>query len=149
MRSFAQWRLFITLTFEDDEVSLVTARSKFRKLIQILNSDLLGHHYTRMVGHCYFSYVIAWERQKRGAWHIHMLTDDNVNLDLLHAVWKRLSGFAWNSIVRDQSIVGYLTKYISKGGDLEWYRKGGLCRPAFVPYWYTVGKTKPPADVSA
>lgn len=147
MRGFAVWRLFITLTFEDDTVSRETATAKFRKLLQILNTDLYGHHYTRIVGHCYFSYVIAWERQKRGAWHIHMLTDDNVNLQLMHDVWKRMSGFSWNTIVKDQEIVGYLTKYITKGGDLDFYAKECAGKaPAFVPMWYMVGKRKPPAE---
>ena len=136
VRGFAQWQSFVTLTFRDI-VTRDQSENQFRFLIQVLNRDLFGNHYTRIVGHSYFAYAAGWEHQKRGALHLHVLVDRRINYDLVHAVWGKMSGFAWIEPVVDlEPVVGYLSKYVSKGGELSLYKPAKVKEPAFRPLWY-------------
>lgn len=150
----ASWRSFITLEFKDI-VGRDRARACWRSLVQTLNRDLWGNHYTRDVGHCYFAYLVGYEQQKRGSFHLHALVDRPVNYQLIHDTWHILGGdaqaklnpsdrshigFAWIDQIKDViASVVYVTKYVSKGGDLEihlpqkWvYKK----EPPFKPMWW-------------
>ena len=136
LRDFANWKWFLTLTTRD-----ILTRDQIEHLwfylVRVMNSDLFGHHYTRIVGHSYFSYCVGFEYQQRGALHLHALVDQNINLNLVHAVWKKMAGFAWVRPVDDLGrAVDYLAKYVSKGGDLSLYRCPVVKQPPFTPYWY-------------
>lgn len=129
-----EWQSFITLTFKD-EVSRETVLKKFHSLVQILNRDLYGKHYTRIVGHSYFSYAVALESQRRGVLHVHMLVDKPIKFDLVHIVWNKIAGFAYIKPVKNKDVIGYLLKYVTKGGDVDVYRCGEWKDPAFLPMW--------------
>ena len=134
----APWLVFLTLTFRD-EIPLDSAVRRFKLLVSVLNKSLLGKHYTRYVGHSYFSYVMAVEDQKRGVPHIHALTDKPLDFALIHAWWPVGSGFAWTSIVRDRGrSVWYVAKYVSKGGELVPYKASVDFTPVPPPVWWMV-----------
>jgi len=136
IRGFADWKLFLTLTFRDI-VTRDQAEHLFRFLIQVMNQDLYGNHYTRIVGHSYFSYVAGFENQKRGALHIHVLVDQRVHFDLVHSIWQKVAGYAWIEPVRDLSrAVSYVSKYVVKGGDLQVWKQCNFKDPSFCPMWF-------------
>jgi hypothetical protein len=136
VKSFAQWQHFITLTFRDI-VTREQSEHQFRFLIQVLNRDLFGNNYTRIVHHCYFAYVAGWEHQKRGALHLHVLVDRPVHYSVIHAVWQKMAGFAWVEPVSDlDGIISYMAKYVTKGGDLTIYKPAVVKQPKFQPYWF-------------
>jgi hypothetical protein len=123
---FADWKLFITLTYRYDGVSVQKSKHDFIKLINVLNKDALGEHYKDKVGRCYFTYVLGTEMQSRDVIHFHFLVDDRINLNLLHDHWNKYCGFAWIDIIRsgdELKVVDYCTKYITKDGNLEIYKK--------------------------
>lgn len=136
VKGFADWKSFLTLTFRDI-VTRDQSENQFRYLLQVLNRDLFGNHYTRIVGHSYFAYVSAWEHQKRGALHLHVLVDRPINFRLVHTVWNKMAGFAWIEPVKDlDTTVSYISKYVSKGGDLSVHKPLKVKEPAFKPMWY-------------
>ena len=133
------WVNFLTLTFKDITPPDV-ARSKFNYLVQVLNRDAFGKHYVRKVGHSYFSYVLAVEYQRRGVIHFHVLTDRNINYDLLHRYWNIAAGFAWAEPVKDKcKVIAYCSKYCVKGGNVDIYESESYKTPmigALPPYWW-------------
>lgn len=137
--NFSDWKNFVTLTFEK-EYSRDTVWSYWRSLVQLLNNDLYGHHYTRVVGHCYFSYCLAFEKQERGAYHLHALVNDRLNFHLIHEFWNSVAGYAWISRIKDkEGCSKYVSKYVVKEGDLVMYRPkiGEKTKlPKFIPSWY-------------
>lgn len=139
VNNFADWKNFVTLTFEK-EYSRDTVWQYWRTLVQMLNSDLYGHHYTRLVGHSYFSYCLAFERQDRGAYHLHALVDNRLNFKLIHDFWNHIAGFAWIEVIRKkEGCALYVSKYVIKEGDLVLYRPPEGLKikpPAFLPIWY-------------
>lgn len=141
--NFADWKHFGTLTFREIQSS-DQVWNQFRFLLQVLNRDLFGNHYTRIVGHNYFAYAVGLEMQKRGALHLHFLADRPINYNIIHAVWQKMSGWAWITPATDRDrAVAYLAKYITKGGDLSLYRPREVKQPAFVPYWFDPEKIDP------
>jgi hypothetical protein len=137
VRGFADWKLFATLTFRDF-VTRDQSEHMFRMMVQILNQDLYGNHYMRIVGHSYFSYVVGYEYQKRGALHLHALIDQRVNFDLLHPIWNKMAGWCWVEPVTDlQKVVSYISKYVVKDGDLWVWKQHKFKMPSFVPMWFS------------
>ena len=133
---FANWQSFITLTSREI-VTRDQIEHKFTWLVQRLNADLFGNNYTRIVGHSYFSYAIGLEHQKRDVLHAHVLVDRKVHFDLIHRLWNTISGFAHIVPVKDAvGAAGYLSKYVSKGGDLSLYKAVKVKEPRFQPGWY-------------
>ena len=133
---FTDWKSFITLTSRDI-VTRDQIEHKFRWLVRRLNSGLFGNNYTRIVGHSYFSYALGLEYQKRDVLHAHVLVDRKVNFEAIHQIWNSLSGFAYIVPVVDAvGAAGYLSKYVSKGGDLSLYRAVKVKEPVFKPMWY-------------
>jgi len=133
---FADWRTFVTFTFQK-EYSRDTVLNYWRSLIQQLNTSLFGHHYTRIVGHSYFSYVVCFEKQERGAYHLHALTAGRINYKMIKDFAKHTSGWAQIESARDRKAVSiYCTKYVIKEGDLVLYRPLKVKQPAFKPLWY-------------
>lgn len=133
--SKSDWKLFLTITFEDFHTREMVQK-KWRSLVQILNRDLFRNHYTRIVGHSYFGYAYALEHQKRGALHVHALIDSPIRFDLCHGIGKLWRSFFWIEKVEGIRQVAYVTKYVTKGGDVELYIPKVYKKPAFVPMWY-------------
>ena len=142
---FAKWTSFVTLTFEQADrthnVTRTEAQFKFRRLVQVLNTDLYGHHYTRIVGHSYFAYALAFENHKSGLLHMHALLDNRTNWSLIMRYWqgdKRPFHMGIANISRaDIDVhVKYLCKYVTKGGEVVLYKPGKLKEPSFSPLWY-------------
>ena len=133
------WKTFITLTFKDETTQDV-AKSKFRYLVQVLNRDAFGSHYTQKVGHSYFSYILAMEYQRRGVPHFHVLADKPINFDLVHRYWNAAAGFAWLEPVESQeAVVSYCSKYCVKGGELDIFESESGRSPmvgSLPPYWW-------------
>lgn len=135
--SLKPWRSFLTLTFEEDKAPDV-AVSILKRLIQRLNTDTFGNHYTRIVKHSYFSYVYGMEMQVREVVHFHMLVDRPIDFDKIHKLWEEWAGFAYiNKIRNRQDAVKYICKYMTKqGGELEIYLANKWYQPIKRPYWW-------------
>jgi hypothetical protein len=141
VQEFAQWTSFITLTFSDadrtHDVTRDEATYKWRRLVQVLNQEIFGNHYTRIVGHSYFAYALAYEYQKRGALHLHALTDRRVHWHRINYYWRHVAGIAMIKPVNDKDKVSrYLAKYVTKGGELSMYKPKVYKEPPFKPLWY-------------
>lgn len=136
--SVADWQVFLTLTWAN-VVERERVIFNWRQLVQVLNRDLYGNHYVRTVGHSYFSYVYALEAQRRGALHLHALVDQRLNFNLVHSWWNAVAGFAWARPIEDAEArnrtVFYVTKYVTKGGDIQVYKAGPWKEPKFRPLW--------------
>ena len=139
LEKLKNWKTYLTLTFKEITPPDV-ARSKFNHLVQVLNRDAFGKHYVRKVGHSYFSYVLAMEYQQRGVVHFHTLADRPINFDLVHRYWNCAAGFAWVEPVKSQGdVVGYCSKYISKGGEVDIFESESSRTPMLgrlPPYWW-------------
>lgn len=136
----ANWKAFLTLTFEDDTPYDI-AITKFKLLVRELNKDLFGKHYTKIVKHSYFSYVLGIEYQTRGVIHFHALADRPVNFDKIHKLWNDWSGFAWIGNIRNKyDCVKYIAKYILKGGQIEVYKAKKQYIPKVIPHWWKDGQ---------
>jgi hypothetical protein len=139
INEFADWKSFLTLTVDNDHwCSRDGMEKRWRSLVQILNRDLYGNHYVRMVGHCYFPYVGGFEYTKNNVIHMHVVVGSPVNYPLIHRVWNHMSGFAWLKPVTDnKGVSNYICKYVVKQQDLIfWKPKLLLPSPAFRPLWY-------------
>jgi hypothetical protein len=134
--SLRPWSIFITLTFKEEKPSDI-AKALFKRLVRTLNQDVFGKHYSKKVGHSYFSYVLAIEYQRRDVIHFHVLIDRPVNFERIHILWNSWAGFVWTEIVKDQiDVVNYVCKYISKGGEIYPFLAKKEFIPAVLPYWW-------------
>ena len=105
--------------------------------MQHLNRDLYGNHYTRIIGHSYFSYALAFEYQTRGAIHMHALVNGITNWELANEIWRHMAGIIKIKPVDDGlKAAKYLCKYVTKGGDIDLYIAGKYKPPAFKPMWF-------------
>lgn len=139
LATWAPWRVFVTLTFAEDRPP-DSAKAFFRKLVRELNRDLLGKRYSRIVGHSYFSYVLATEYQSRGAIHFHFLADRPLNFQLLHDSWKAWVGFAQTEILGSPlRALKYVVKYVVKNDDIEVYRSDWKGVPIVQSAWWDCG----------
>jgi hypothetical protein len=145
------WVSFLTLTFADDKLPPGTeqitpeqADKKWKYFIQCLNMDALGRHYVNKVGHSYFGYVRGLEYQRRGVVHFHALIDRRINYDMAHRMWKHIAGFIWISTIHDQkAALSYVTKYATKGGQIDFYKpkKRWVFNPC--PAWEVIQLNEP------
>jgi hypothetical protein len=139
LQGFADWKSMITLTVDNEHhCTRDTFIKRVRWLVQRLNVDLYGNHYTRIYKHSYFSYVVGIELTSAGVIHAHMLVDRPVNYSLVHTLWNKVSGYVWiKSVTEVSGAARYISKYISKRQDLELMHKSMHHKsPAFVPSWY-------------
>jgi len=144
----ADWKNFWTLTFEKEKTADVT-KSLFLWMVKELNKNVYGKNYTNKVGHSYFQYVAGIEKQSRDVYHLHVLADQPINYDLIHALWGDRCGFAWiDGNLRDTGkVVNYVCKYVVKGGDLEVYKRNKpLIPPKNKPIWWKDGKKSEPCQ---
>lgn len=138
--SLANWINTMTLTFRNDTPYDV-AIAKFKRLVRYLNKDLFGKHYTKIVKHSYFSYVLGIEYQSRGVIHFHGLVDKPVNFKFIHTFWNDCAGYAYIKKIRSQfDCVKYIAKYNLKGGQNEVYIAEKEYIPKVVPYWWNDDK---------
>jgi hypothetical protein len=136
IREFSDWQFFVTLTFREI-VTRDQAEHLFRFLVQVMNQELYGNHYMRIVGHSYFSYVAGFEHQKRGALHMHILVDQKIHFELVHSIWQKVAGYAWIEPVNDLArAVSYVSKYVVKDGDLTVWKQRKFKEPSFQPMWF-------------
>jgi hypothetical protein len=130
------WSSFLTLTFKKDTAPDIANRL-FRKLISVLNEEAFGHHYRRIVGHSYFSFVQGIEYQQRDVIHFHVLVDRPINFQRVHLFWNAWGGFAWTDTVIDRErVVRYVSKYVAKGGEVNVYLADKQYKPFQKPYWW-------------
>lgn len=134
--SLANWTTFVTLTFEEEKYPDV-AWSLFRWWVRLNNEYVFGKHYTRTVGHSYFSYVVGIESQKRDVLHFHVLVDKPIKYALTHEAWGDRCGYAWiDGEINKEKTVEYLCKYVTKGGEVNAYRAKKDYTPNPVPRWW-------------
>ena len=138
---FADWTSFWTLTFSDKDrlydVTREEAEAKWRRLVAFLNKDLFGNNYRRIVGHSYFSYALAFEYQKRGVLHMHALVSRRTNWEEANRLWRVMAGIIKiKPVENSEKASRYLSKYVSKGGQVDVYRSPKYKEPAFKPLWY-------------
>jgi len=131
-----EWKHFVTLTFRKD-VHPDEARYAWRQLLVELNREVAGLHYTNVVGHCYFSYVLAMEYQKRQVAHFHVVCGSSINYQKIHDFWGQKNGFANIQPIREVAdCVEYVTKYMLKGGDIVPYMASRIFVPRVLPSWW-------------
>ena len=117
-----QW--FCTFTFATN-VHPEQGFKTFRRFSNELNRRLYGRRWERSA-HGGVFWIVALERQKRGVVHFHALlgaVDDlngMANRFEWMKRWQALAGFARIEAIRDnQAARRYVTKYVVKGGDIE------------------------------
>jgi len=117
------WQAFYTLTYRD-EVSKEQAIRDIKYFIRIANEIKHGKHYTRHVGHSFFSYVIGMERQERGVIHFHMCIDRPIDFTWVHWFWNQKHGYAYIKKIQDlPNALKYTVKYAVKEGECWIYLK--------------------------
>jgi hypothetical protein len=118
------WVSFLTLTFDNRaDVIPEQADKRWKYFVQCLNRDILGQHYVNKVGHSYFGYVRGLEYQQRGVVHFHALVDRCLDFEIAHRMWKHMAGYLWISKINDsEAAVHYVTKYCTKGGEIDFYK---------------------------
>jgi hypothetical protein len=139
--SLADWESMLTLTVSNEKMCFKDGLVKrARSLIQILNRDLYGDNYYRIVKHSYFSYAMGLEYTKNTVNHLHIVVDMPINFSLVHTLWNHMSGFAYIKPVPDRrGAADYICKYVVKGQELTFWKqeKKDLPCPKFVPIWYS------------
>lgn len=135
--SLCDWKSFITLTFERERFPDV-AKSLFRWWVKVNNQYVFGKRYTRKVGHSYFSYLCGMEYQKREVVHFHVLVDKPIHYSVTHNAWGDRCGFAWidGKLKDKQSVIDYVCKYVTKGGEIDIYQAKKDYAPAPMPTWW-------------
>ena len=137
IENLANWRYFVTLTFRAD-YSQDNAMDLLKRLIQVLNKDLFGNHYTRKVGHSYFSYVACHEYQTMGNIHFHLLVDSPINWILLDEFWMRNAGKTDVAPIRNQAAAArYICKQASRNGEIHppFISEKNLLPKDLPPWW--------------
>jgi len=95
-----------------------------------------------------FHYVAVAERQKRGAWHLHIALRGRQNYRVLRAIWQSIVGEGMGQVnVRNpfrekglrHKLAGYLAKYIGKGfethelNEKRYWTSRGVVVPEALP----------------
>ena len=123
-----QW--FATFTFETN-VHPEAALKRWRFFINQLNRALYGRRWQKKE-HGGVYWILGIERQKRGVIHFHALmgavNDLNEIASRLSCMdyWNELAGFARIEAIRsNEAALRYVTKYVVKGGDIEFSKNLG------------------------
>ncbi len=129
-----EFDLFVTLTFRED-IKHEKAVTRFKKWLGSLNKELFGWRYKRKgLG---IRYAVAYESQKRGTLHLHVLLGaeglKELDREYIAKLWKcngqRKNGDLINRIVNghadikifdpSRGAIRYMTKHIFKGGEIN------------------------------
>jgi hypothetical protein len=133
------WKNFLTLTFKEYR-SPDLAYGTYIKLVHVLNERLFGDHYTRIVHHSYFNYLVGIEfTRSRSVCHMHALTDRPMDYTFIHAWWYKAAGICWiEQIKSTEKTLRYVTKYVCKGGDenIKVYLTSNHREPRTLPEWW-------------
>ncbi|WP_431825301.1 rolling circle replication-associated protein [Burkholderia sp. F1] len=126
----------ITLTYRENMTDKARLKRDFDKL-------------RRRLGGLYdFQYVAVAERQKRGAWHLHVAVRGRQNYRVLRSIWQSIVGVGNGQInVRNpfkekglrHKLAGYLAKYITKDfaehamNEKRYWTSRGVVVPEVMP----------------
>ena len=123
-----QW--FATFTFETN-VHPEAALKRWRFFTNQLNRSLYGRRWQKKE-HGGIYWILGIERQRRGVIHFHALmggvNDLNKAARRLSCMdyWNELAGFARIEAIRsNEAALRYVTKYVVKGGDIEFSKNLG------------------------
>ena len=123
-----QW--FATLTFETN-VHPEAALKRWRFFTNQLNRALYGRRWQKKE-HGGIYWILGIEYQKRGVIHFHALMGAINDLNEIASrlswmdYWNELAGFARIEAIRsNEAALRYVTKYVVKGGDIEFSRNLG------------------------
>ena len=131
----------LTLTYRENVTDLVKAKRHLKEFVRRVTRTIPG-----------FRAVCAFERQERGAWHVHMacecvpasLVRDGVKLksfNVLRAIWRSVTAESGGNVDVSQGgykkrsparIASYLSKYLMKAfeegdkGSNRWTRFGDI-----------------------
>ena len=120
-------RLFVTLTYAHNMTDTKVLYQDYRKFWMRLKDEYP----------CLTGYLVAFEPQKRGAWHAHMLLlSDNAMLYIpnkkMHAIWGK--GFTKTQTPKGKrDIASYLTSYLTN------VREGKVTKKGARLYMYKAG----------
>lgn len=120
-------RLFVTLTYAHNMTDTNVLYQDYRKFWMRLKDEYP----------CLTGYLVAFEPQKRGAWHAHMLLlSDNAMLYIpnkkMHAIWGK--GFTKTQTPKGKrDIASYLTSYLTN------VREGNVTKKGARLYMYKAG----------
>lgn len=123
-----QW--FATLTFETN-VHPEAAFKRYRRFTNELNRSLYGRRWEKQPN-AGIHWIVATERQKRGVVHLHALMGDPNDLNRIARrlqwmdTWGEMAGFARIEAIRSgDAALRYVTKYVIKGGDIDFSKNLG------------------------
>ncbi|MCQ2063788.1 MAG: hypothetical protein MJY99_10700 [Fibrobacter sp.] len=133
----SECRLFVTLTYAENMTDTVRLGQDFKKFWQRLK-----YRYPRITG-----YLVAFEPQKRGAWHAHILLLSPSPLRIpnkrINAIWGH--GFTKTQGVRSIHDLGaYLTAYLTNIKDGKGTKKGA--RLALYPPGFRFARASASAE---
>nr|WP_235357591.1 hypothetical protein [Burkholderia pseudomallei] len=126
----------ITLTYRENMLDKARLKRDFDKLRRRLGA--LGS----------FQYVAVAERQKRGAWHLHVAVKGRQNYRVLRSIWQSIVGIGNGQInVRNpfkekglrHKLASYLAKYITKDfaehalNEKRYWTSRGIVVPEVMP----------------
>ncbi|KRG72529.1 hypothetical protein ABB27_01000 [Stenotrophomonas terrae] len=141
------WHQFWTLTFRRSEtgrnggVHEEKADKAFRFFVSCINTELYGKSWGR-----HWHRGIQWARgqefHRDGRIHFHAIVaapDDDLSRRMSRHRWKEFwyqeFGIARLEIPRSQhDISGYLSKYVSKGGTVDFSKNFGAWQPPRIDY---------------
>ena len=105
----------LTLTYRENVTDFQRASDDLSRFMRGLKGNLPGFHY-----------VAVPEKQERGAWHWHLAVKGRQDVDLLRQLWRRVVGEGNIDVQKPRglgdrrlALVKYLSKYLSKGFDLQ------------------------------
>jgi hypothetical protein len=132
---------FIGLSYRDDQRrGFEAVVSQIKRFIKLVNIQAFGKHYTRIVHHSYFSYLLALEAHQSGEWHAHMLVDRPINFHFWISTWWNWSGYITIKKIEDRpGALQYCLKYAAKGGMIYPYIAKPdiyLLHPLKRPIWW-------------
>ncbi|MCQ2063414.1 MAG: hypothetical protein MJY99_08790 [Fibrobacter sp.] len=111
-------RLFVTLTYAENMTDTKRLYQDYRKFIMKLR-----YQFPQISG-----YLVAFEPQKRGAWHAHiLLLSNNPYLYISNTVMHRIWGFGFTktqAVKRIRDVGSYLTSYLTNLKQGEKTKKG-------------------------
>ena len=114
-----QWEWFCTMTFRE-RVHPERAHKLWRWVVRGIDRELYGPQVARRAEG--LQWVRALEFQRRGVIHYHALARRTRGYRRLTVMdlWKDVAGYAKVEAVRNvESVSGYCSKYVVKGGDLD------------------------------
>jgi hypothetical protein len=66
------------------------------------------------------------------------------SIELIHRYWDAVAGFAWTDIVKsNREVVSYVSKYVSKGGEVLPYLAKKIFTPNTLPRWWKESISEP------